>query len=202
MVDGCTFGNNTAEENGGALSASSMTATVTECAFNGNYATSGGALFGGPSTNVMVDGCTFGNNTAEENGGALSASSMTLGGDTRLADNSASNDGGAVYGWDSDGTIVFDDVFCTNNSAIEHGGCLHSSGKVIINDGTVMLNNTADRGGGISTGNEGGDILVNGGEFTGGTCSRGGFLYAGDNTTVNITGGVFADNTVTRRGGA
>ena len=49
---------------------------------------------------------------------------------------------------------------------------------------------------------EGSDIVVNGGEFTCRTCLRGGFLYAGDNTAVKITGGLFADNIATRRGGA
>ncbi|CAN0514801.1 unnamed protein product, partial [Scytosiphon promiscuus] len=45
-------------------------------------------------------------------------------------------------------------------------------------------------------------MVINGGVFTCRTCSRGGFLYAGDNTTVKITGGLFSNNLATRRGGA
>lgn len=54
-----------------------------------------------------------------------------------------------VYGWDPAGTIVFNDVFCTNNLAVEHGGCFRGSGKVIFNNGTVMLNNQGEHGGSI-----------------------------------------------------
>lgn len=54
-----------------------------------------------------------------------------------------------VKGWDVDGTIVFNDVFCTNNSALENGGCFHGAGKTIFNDGTVMLNNQGEHGGSI-----------------------------------------------------
>lgn len=54
-----------------------------------------------------------------------------------------------VYGWDPTGTIVFNDVFCTNNSAEENGGCFHGSGKAIFNNGTVMLNNQGEHGGSI-----------------------------------------------------
>ena len=48
----------------------------------------------------------------------------------------------------------------------------------------------------------GSDIVVNGGEFTCRTCLRGGFLFAGGNTTVKIIGGLFADSMATKNGGA
>ena len=54
-----------------------------------------------------------------------------------------------VRGWDPDGTIVLNDVSCTSYSAVGHGGCFHGSGKVVFNDGTVMLNNQGDHGGSI-----------------------------------------------------
>lgn len=193
---------NSSLDGGGAAAFLSADVTVTDCAFDGNYARiSGGALCGGLSTNVSVNGCTFGNNTAEEDGGAISASSMTLAGGTELADNSADDDGGAVKGWDKYGTVVFNDVFCTNNSAAQNGGCFHGAGKGIFNDGAVMLNNQGIHGGSIYAA-LGSDMVINGGEFTCRTCERGGFLYAGDNTTVKITGGLFLNNLATRRGGA
>ena len=84
-------------DGGGAAAFHLADPTVTDSVFNENYArTSGGALVGGPFTNVSVTGCTFRNNTAEEDGGAISASSMTLEGNTQLADNSVLNNGGAV----------------------------------------------------------------------------------------------------------
>lgn len=51
-------------------------------------------------------------------------------------------------GWDSDGTITFNDVFCADNSAAtQHGGCFYSAGSGIVNNGTVMRDNEALDGG-------------------------------------------------------
>lgn len=72
---------------------------ITDSDFGWNHAQfSGGAVHGGDNTNVSVSGCKFGNNTSGKFGGAISASSMTLGGDTQLSNNSAENAGGAVSG--------------------------------------------------------------------------------------------------------
>lgn len=54
-----------------------------------------------------------------------------------------------VHGWDSEGTIVFNDVFCSSNMAGGNGGCFHGATKAIFNDGTVMLNNQGTNGGSI-----------------------------------------------------
>lgn len=43
-----------------------------------------------------------------------------------------------VLGWDSNGTITFNDVVCTRNTALESGGCFSGRGRGIVNDGTVM----------------------------------------------------------------
>ena len=84
-------------DGGGAAAFLFADATVTDSEFRGNYArNSGGALFAGTLTNMSVNGCTFENNTSVHYGGAISASSMSLGGNTRLAYNSAHNKGGAV----------------------------------------------------------------------------------------------------------
>ena len=86
-------------DGGGAAMFLFASASLSDSIFSGNYARlSGGALHGGLHTNVSVNGCTFGNNTSGKYAGAISASSMTLGGDTRLTNNSAVDDGGAVSG--------------------------------------------------------------------------------------------------------
>lgn len=54
-----------------------------------------------------------------------------------------------VLGWDANGTIVFNDMFCTVNTADRNGGCLYASGRVIVNDGTAMAGNVALLGGSI-----------------------------------------------------
>lgn len=52
-------------------------------------------------------------------------------------------------GWDSRGTIVFDNVSCTGNAATFNGGCFYGLGRSIFNDGASMLDNSAVNGGGI-----------------------------------------------------
>lgn len=54
-----------------------------------------------------------------------------------------------VCGRHSSGTIVFNDVRCTDNSAVGNGGCFHGSGKATFKNRTVMLNNQGINGGGI-----------------------------------------------------
>lgn len=84
-------------DGGGAASFHFTDPIVTDSVFSGNYARIlGGALYGGPMTSMSISGCIFRNNTSGKDGGAISASSMILGGNTQLADNSASSNGGAV----------------------------------------------------------------------------------------------------------
>lgn len=86
-------------DGGGAAAFWYAQVDVSDCEFNGNWAQRfGGALIAGSgaATVVTVDGCTFGNNTTSGYGGAIAASSVTVGGDTELRDNSAVWSGGAV----------------------------------------------------------------------------------------------------------
>ena len=52
-----------------------------------------------------------------------------------------------MFGWDPSGTIVFNDVLCEKNVAVGNGGCLYSTGRSSVNDGTVMHDNEANEGG-------------------------------------------------------
>lgn len=52
-----------------------------------------------------------------------------------------------VFGWNTTGTIEFNDFFCRNNSAAENGGCFYGAGRALVNNGTVMLDNVAKLGG-------------------------------------------------------
>ena len=54
-----------------------------------------------------------------------------------------------VLGWDANGTVIFNDVLCKENSAENHGGCFYAVGTGIVNDGAVMLQNSASNGGSI-----------------------------------------------------
>lgn len=52
-----------------------------------------------------------------------------------------------VYGWDAGGMIVFDDVSCTNNTALNNGGSFYALGRAAASNGTVMHDNVARNGG-------------------------------------------------------
>ena len=52
-----------------------------------------------------------------------------------------------VFGWDSNGTTIFQDVRCALNTASENGGCFYGSGVGVVINGTVMHDNSADNGG-------------------------------------------------------
>lgn len=52
-----------------------------------------------------------------------------------------------MFGWDTDGTIIFDDMNCTNNWATINGGCFYGMGRAIFNDGVTVLDNKALNGG-------------------------------------------------------
>ena len=85
------------QDGGGAGMFQSARVEVADSEFSWNHARlSGGALHGGVDTNVYVSGSKFENNTSEVYGGAITASSLTLGGSTHLAGNSADDYGGAV----------------------------------------------------------------------------------------------------------
>ncbi|CAM9233075.1 unnamed protein product, partial [Laminaria digitata] len=82
---------------GGAVVFLFTSANITNSVFSSNHAQhSGGALLGGNGTDITVDGCTFENNTAVMVGGAIAAATMTLGGNSQLASNTATLSGGAV----------------------------------------------------------------------------------------------------------
>lgn len=52
-----------------------------------------------------------------------------------------------VIGWDTSGTIVFNAVACTQNTAGGYRGCFRGAGRNTVNDGTVMHDNEAAHGG-------------------------------------------------------
>ncbi|CAM9217775.1 unnamed protein product, partial [Laminaria digitata] len=187
---------------GGAAAFLNAKVGVTDSVFSGNFARiAGGALYGGDNTFIEVNGCTFEDNTSQLYGGAISASSMTLDGGTMITNNAVSKSAGAVLGWDSAGTITFNNVTCSDNSAVSEGGCYYGRGTTVINDGTVMHDNSALDGGCLFSA-IGGDVRVDGGDFMCRVDQRGGFLYIEEFSVVTITEGLFANNMATRRAGA
>jgi len=120
----CTFNNNKAEAQGGAVYVNNVAARITGCAFTGNRTMAAGANFGG--------GAIFAGNSASVR-------------DSTFARNISLNDGGGVLL--NNGSALVNCIF-ENNSAADWGG-----GAAIYTRGAItnclFYNNTADEGGAI-----------------------------------------------------
>jgi hypothetical protein len=98
LID-CTLGSNTADR-GGAIYEKSSRFTARGCTFNDNQALGEGGAIGGFLAGAVLTGCTFTGNSAGT-GGAIGASQFTHTAviDCLFTGNSASADGGAVGGY-------------------------------------------------------------------------------------------------------
>eukprot|EP00752_Nemacystus_decipiens_P008150 g7289.t1 len=175
---------------------------ITNSVFEFNHAQlAGGAIFGGNSSRIKIDKCAFWNNTTTGYGGAVAASSAWLGGNTRLAYNSADENGGGVFMWDSEGAVEFNDTVCNHNTAEHKGGCIFTDGRGVFNPGVTMEGNVAEKGACIYTFGRA-DVTVLGGEFTGcRSTGNGGFMFVSDGAVVVIMGGTVSNCVAERRAG-
>lgn len=149
----CNFTGNTASglwnAEGGAISLP-YEGYVINCTFTNNRASyQGGALYYGSSEgNITVENCTFINNRAQ-NGGATyftSAVNCTFIGNSVTRQESTTGDGGAMYGWSNSHYAVN----CTfiNNTASNSGGAAYRD----ICENCTFINNSAKVGGAINLG--------------------------------------------------
>ncbi len=224
-IKGCTFTENTAANNAGAVAVhSNANIKLPDCEFVGNTAKSGGAVYASSNAKVDMSNLLFEENKAVKdagnsggNGGAIYLYEATLTiKDIDFYNNSADQHGGAVYQGVSPLTV---DSTCefVGNSAGSHGGAFYLTYKTLA-DGTkaaavlkatdvVFKDHTAAAGGVISirTGCEANlknvtlkDNSVSGTEYD---ASGGGAIYVGFGklTMDNVTA---TGNTSAGYGGA
>lgn len=171
----CTFANNTAHSNGGAiysLSYSLSTAvTASNCTFSNNTAISnGGAICSSSSSSshaVFATNCTFMNNGATSGGALYSSNSLIMATNCTFASNVTS-------GTDGSGGAIAGESLITN--------CAFSG-------------NAASSGGAIS-----GQTSVTNCNFSGNMASSGGAIYGYYSTTALDCR--FSNNVASSRGGA
>ena len=128
-IDFCVFkGNNVTGANGqgGAIDSDSNNNTIKNSNFTNNHAYDGGAIHvGSDSGQTNITNATFTKNGAYHDGGAINliASGVRLN-DTRFYNNTATNNGGAVYvGGEGTTNVVVDSLF-DKNEAGNHGGAI------------------------------------------------------------------------------
>jgi predicted outer membrane repeat protein len=148
IISNCNFINNTANENGGAITIllGGNIIIGSNCTFTNNTAKEGGVILS--YGNVIIgDNSNFTNNTANENGGAISLKSVgIIIGNCNFIDNTATT-GGAIYSLKS--INIGDNCNFTNNTANKEGGAIYSPNSIDIGDNSNFTNNTATKGGAI-----------------------------------------------------
>lgn len=150
-ISNATFTENTAETKGGAIynsfyndAANSGFASLSTVSFDKNSAKLGGAIYNDGTGDKVVSGKnqgfasmhitdgTFTNNTASENGGAIYNSGkgvINFAGDTTFANNTAGSDKNDIY---NEGTLNF------NGGTVTLDGGITGNGTVNFTDGTNL----------------------------------------------------------------
>ena len=142
-VEDCTFTNNTGRYGGAVISREGSDTTLRNCIFGGNSVESfGGSIY---STESIY-------------GNKFESSSLTVVGCQFRG--GAANDGGAIYA--SNEFVSLTDVIFDQNTAVEDGGAVYcrNSSMVNLQDCTFTANSALKSGGGIY-GDSGSELFVN-----------------------------------------
>ena len=226
-LDNCTFKNNTAKYEGGAIWNGGIS-SITDCNFTNNTAAedNGGAICN-YRTITTLSGCTFRGNNVKY-GGAISnyRTINNLSGCTFTGNNATR--GSAIYNFEGNITTLSNCTFTGNTAADtvyngygnittlsnctfnNNSGCAISTGGAIPNyvgtittlSGCTFTNNTAVSGGAIFNG--GGIITdLSGCTFTGNNATYdGGAISNGGGIITSLSNCTFTGNTAARYGGA
>ncbi|MCD7745418.1 MAG: hypothetical protein LUI13_09085 [Lachnospiraceae bacterium] len=183
QMTGGTIQNNTVTQYGGGVYVTGGTFRMSGGTISSNTTQYGGGVFQSSGT-VRLTGGTISGNTVTNRGGGiyLSSGTMTLSGVT-ISENVATSDTSA-----------------TNILYGTGGGIYVNGGTLSIRRGTVIFQNTANRGGGVYQYN--GTITMSGGQITRNSAEHGGGLaqYPTYPGTFTLSGGVLCDNTSTADG--
>ncbi|ADC47940.1 adhesin-like protein [Methanobrevibacter ruminantium M1] len=146
-IDDCTFIDNTAYADGGAVYfwTESASVTVTDSEFISNTAPYGGAIENEGLGDLIVDGCEFTENTASLRGGAIISSGDTSVSNSKFTDNEASGNTNAIYLYNSGSSLSLSNNVITGSDDaqiyVKEGIDVVTPLKVkILNNETVNIN--------------------------------------------------------------
>jgi len=204
LINNSVFTGNAANELGGAIDIVADNIAIENSNFTDNHAANGGAIFvESDSGNTNITNDIFTGNGATQDGGAINlfASGVNIN-ETEFYENTAGNNGGAVYiGGEGTSNTIHDSVF-EDNDAGSHGGAIDwraSAGEIID---TNFTGNSAEYGGaiylnGISTNSNISNI-----RFDSNTASKHGGAIDCNATEMALTNSVFTNNIANEYGGA
>ncbi|MCL2610177.1 MAG: S-layer homology domain-containing protein [Defluviitaleaceae bacterium] len=187
VIDKSRFTNNSAVNDGGAITVINSDLTLKNSIVNDNHLrTAAGAMNARDGGGIRVDNSVLNLENVE------------------IFDNSARH-GGAIFAQNGANVNIYEDVIIRNNNARGDGGAIHAiTGSTVNLNSAIIRNNTATaRGGGISllTGsvlNMQDNSRIEGNTATN---SGGGILASGTNTGFTMNGGVIYYNNTTNIGG-
>jgi predicted outer membrane repeat protein len=188
------FSSNSADSAGGAIYnnlSSSATLTVNNSSFklNSTSATGEGGAIYNKGGNFKIANSEFQENSSN-NGGALHAANGNNGSGkitvekSSFKQNSAGNDGGAIYN-DSSNLDIEHSQF-KYNSAQGNGGAVYSAGGELKIKTGIFEGNKAVNGGAIYVSGSGENVITNGTFANNSATGRGGAIYL-DNSTMTLT---------------
>ncbi|RYD24461.1 MAG: hypothetical protein EOP88_00195 [Verrucomicrobiaceae bacterium] len=216
LIENTLISGNTGGGSGGGIHRLAGPLTVRNCTISGNSATKGAGIYSwnGPGS-VTIENCTFTGNTAEDEGGGIySESELTLR-NSVLSSNSCEWNGGGLF-HRSNKLLTVESTTFSENSAINDGGALYVTDGAVIS-GSTFVGNSGWNGGGIfgglgpvaiirstffgNTANESGgailcldDCAITASTITGNSALSGGGIYAYYPEFLNLQNSVVTGN--------
>lgn len=177
---------NCAAGNGGGLYMSG--GTIQGATISKNKATYGGGIYNS-SSSLTLNNTIVGSSTSTSTASSSSSSS-----------NYASQGGGGVYQASTNGVSVNSGSYVNYNYASGNGGGICSNGNVTVSGGYVNYNGASGNGGGVY-GNKS-SISLNSGEISVNKATNGGGAYVYDYDSFSMSGGSMHKNYASGSGGA
>ena len=174
-----SFSGNTAT-NGGGMSNNSSSPILTHVNFSGNSAASwGGGMYNNGSS-PMVTHATFSENSATSGGGMLNISSSPTVTHVSFSGNIATSGGGGMYNFNSSSPTVTHVTFSGNTATTNGGGMVNSSSSPTVTHVTFSGNTATTNGAGGGMYNDSSSPILTHATFSGNTATNGGGMYNQD----------------------
>ncbi|MDL2270196.1 hypothetical protein LJC03_00145 [Methanobrevibacter sp. OttesenSCG-928-I08] len=199
LISKSTFINNQADE-GGAIYIALSNSKISNNNFNNNEANYGGAIYALTNYETKITSNAFEDNYAKEGGAIYNIKSNETNIDNNEFTENHADYGGAIYSLKNNETLITINNF-TNNHA-KYGGAIYNikNNKTDI-DNNEFTENEAKFGGAIYN-IKSNETTINNNKFTENKAAYGGSLYSIYNNNSKIDNNQFSKNTAIHEGGA
>ncbi len=189
-------------DNGGGMSNSNSSPTLTNIIFSGNLANYGGGMHNSNNSNPTLTNVIFSGNTGTEyigyGGGMYNSNSKPTLTNVIFSGNSVAYSGGGMTNYESHPTLT-NVIFRGNSAKRNSGGMYNQKSNPTLTNVTFSGNSAAQKGGGMY--NETGSPTLTNVTFSGNSAAEeGGGMYNIDVSTPTIQNSIFWGNSATSGG--